>query len=347
MRARTQLVDGELEWARYQPFLEERGYMLRPRYRPGWVSEVLTTGKTVLECEDSFPIMGEVLDATRMSDGIQVVLKMVKWPSNEVYIAEFLTDHPGANKHVVPVLEVIIMPDDGRRAFMVMPRMRQCNENPDFETVGEVMEFVQQVLEGLVYLHRHNIAHRDICPNNLVVDASRIIPGGFHFGRVWTSDGVHELVRYKKDGPQRGPIMKTRTEAGPMQYYYIDFGHSVFDPSFETRELVTGEYGQRRKHIPEISATVPYDPFKVDVRSIGEMLRKDFLFFYIGLEFMIPFVQQLRRRDPARRPDAAEALRLFQNLVSNLTEKQLAKTIPLSFSRKRRAWLFFKGLRRH
>lgn len=62
-----------------------------------------------------------------------------------------------------------------------------------------------------------------------------------------------------------------------MNYYYIDFGLSVSYSSFETRGLVTGECGRRAKYIPEISATIPYDPFKVDVRSVGEMIRKDFL----------------------------------------------------------------------
>jgi hypothetical protein len=51
----TTLVDEELEWARYQPFLEEHGYMLRRRYRPGWIPEMVTTKKKPYECEDSIP----------------------------------------------------------------------------------------------------------------------------------------------------------------------------------------------------------------------------------------------------------------------------------------------------
>jgi hypothetical protein len=112
----------------------------------------------------------------------------------------------------------------------------------------------------------------------MVVDASRIIPGGFHFVRVDTSDGVERFVKYREGkSPSSESVMKTRTEAGPMNYYYIDFGLSVSYSSFETRGLVTGECGRRAKYIPEISATIPYDPFKVDVRSVGEMIRKDFL----------------------------------------------------------------------
>lgn len=111
---------------------------------------------------------------------------------------------------------------------------------------------------------------------NIVVDSSKMIPGGFHFQRPLTADGVKFLQEYKGDDSEPH-LMKTRTEAGPMKYYFIDFGLSVRFPSFETRGLVTGEDGRMRKRVPEISQTVPYDPFKVDVRLVGEMLRREFL----------------------------------------------------------------------
>ncbi|KAJ7620603.1 kinase-like domain-containing protein [Mycena polygramma] len=344
----TSLVDDELEWARYQPFLEQHGYMLRPRYRPGWVSEMLTTGKGPRECEDSIPTWGGVLDATRIIDGVQVVLKMVETFSMDVFMAEHLKIYPDAHKHTVPILEVIQMPDNWQRAFMVMPRLRVCDNTPYFGTVREFAEFLQQVLEGLVYLHSKNIAHRDICPKNIVVDPSTIIPGRFHFSNPSTSNGVQWIPAYQADGPTcTTHFMKTRTQAGPMKYYYIDFGLSVRYSSFETRGLVTGPCGQRAKHIPEIFRPVPYDPFKVDVRSVGEMVRKDFLLEYSGLDCFIPFVQRLRRRRPASRPDAAGALALFHGLVSKMTEKQLEQPVWMCYSRKRKTLLFLKGLGLH
>ncbi|KAJ6569181.1 hypothetical protein B0H19DRAFT_1256840 [Mycena capillaripes] len=96
-----------------------------------------------------------------------------------------------------------------------------------------------------------------------------------------------------------------------MQYYYIDFGLSVRFPSREARRLVSGDCGRLRKHVTEISETVPYDPFKVDIRLVGEMLRSEFMVEYDGLDFLVPFVRRLRRRNPVERPDAAEALALF------------------------------------
>ncbi|KAF7352406.1 hypothetical protein MVEN_01205000 [Mycena venus] len=320
----TSLLPEEQIWAHYQPYLEARGYMLRLRYRPDWVPEAIRLGKDPFDCEDSIPGEGKVLDATRISDGTQVVLKIVELLSADVTISSFLANEQGAQKHTISLLEWI--PIDDTWGWMVMPRMRGCYDLPLFRTVREFNEFLLQVLEGLVFLHSKNIAHRDICTQNIVMDASRIIPGGFHFVLPLTSNGLDFLKIYTGDESEPH-YMKTRTEAGPTKYYYIDFGLSVRFPSFEARTLVTGNYGRLRKHVPEISDTVPYDPFKVDVRLVGEMLRFEFLEHYLGLDFVIPFMKELRRHSPANRPDAAMALGLFRQLVSRMSDKDLDRPV--------------------
>ncbi|KAJ7676306.1 hypothetical protein B0H17DRAFT_945477 [Mycena rosella] len=271
----TTLGDAERYWVHYQPFLEEHGYRLRPRYRSGWISDMLRLGKGLLECEDSIGCWGGVLDATRIVDGVQVVLKVVHTISTETDISDFLKNEPGAENHTLPTLELIPMHDDPERAFMVMPLMRAVSAPPSFETAREFIEFLEQVLQGLAFLHSKNIAHRDICTANLVMDASRMVPGGFHFLSPCTRDGVTYLHFDSDDSDPL--VIKSRSRAGPMSYFYIDFGLSVHFPSFEARQLVTGKCGRLRKHVPEISDTVPYDAFKADVRLVGEMLRGEYL----------------------------------------------------------------------
>lgn len=61
-----------------------------------------------------------------------------------------------------------------------------------------------------------------------------------------------------------------------VKYYYIDFGISTYFPPGQQRGLVTGSSGHDRD-VPELSRVTPYDPFKVDVFIIGNMLRE--LFF--------------------------------------------------------------------
>ena len=66
----------------------------------------------------------------------------------------------------------------------------------------------------------------------------------------------------------------SRLEAG-VKYYYVDYGISSYFPPGSQRELVVGIAG-RDQDVPELSRNVPYDPFKVDIFSIGNVLRGEF-----------------------------------------------------------------------
>lgn len=46
------LMPGEYFWRDHQPWLETRGYKLRPRYSPDWVASWLGTSKKYSNCED-------------------------------------------------------------------------------------------------------------------------------------------------------------------------------------------------------------------------------------------------------------------------------------------------------
>ncbi|KAJ6625330.1 hypothetical protein B0H10DRAFT_2003051, partial [Mycena sp. CBHHK59/15] len=48
------LEDFEIFWRDLQPWLQQSGYMLRPRFRPGWVPSWKTSGKPVLLSEDAW-----------------------------------------------------------------------------------------------------------------------------------------------------------------------------------------------------------------------------------------------------------------------------------------------------
>ncbi|KAJ7743781.1 hypothetical protein B0H16DRAFT_1463454 [Mycena metata] len=223
--------------------------MLRPRYRPGWVPEALVKGKKPWESSVLERLAGpggllSVLDATRISNGGQVVLKIVDRGSTEVHILELLNKHSETANPTVPVLDTFPMPDDAERLFIVMPRMREL---PSFKTVHEFAEFLRQLLE------------------------------------VWY-------------------------------------------PDFDSRVLVVGGEAETLKRvelhgghlIPKISDTVSYDPFKIDVRLVGEM-------WYAGLDFVMPLVSKLLHDDPTQRPTAAGALKMFERLVHDVHGTQLDK----------------------
>ena len=78
--------------------------------------------------------------------------------------------------------------------------------------------------------------------------------------------------------PDRSDLAKyiSRTAAGGVKYYFIDFGISVHIPDNLHSKLVTGIEG-RDQDPPELSLDVGYDPFKLDIFIIGNMLKREFM----------------------------------------------------------------------
>ena len=55
-RGPVELSSFEVKWRDRKLFLESKGYMLRPRLRPGWTPSWISTGQRFLDCEDSVPL---------------------------------------------------------------------------------------------------------------------------------------------------------------------------------------------------------------------------------------------------------------------------------------------------
>lgn len=88
-------------------------------------------------------------------------------------------------------------------------------------------------------------------------------PLGFH--------PVHDVLL--DDVTTFAPVIP-RLEVG-VKYYFVDYGISSYFPSGSQREPVLGTAG-RDQDVPELSNSVPYDPFKVDIFTIGNVLRREF-----------------------------------------------------------------------
>jgi hypothetical protein len=79
---------------------------------------------------------------------------------------------------------------------------------------------------------------------------------------------------------------------------------------------------------------VPYDPFKVDIFTVGNVLRRDFVdvrsgFFqliivftcfqnYSNLGFFIPLIKTMTQSDPNRRPSAEHALQQWRTIQGRI-----------------------------
>lgn len=92
-----------------------------------------------------------MLDATRISDGTHVMLKIIR-PSIHPYEAEIgtylssptLKSDP--KNHCIPILDVLKLPDIEDRIMLVMPLLRRYNR-PALRTVGEAVDFFDQIFE--------------------------------------------------------------------------------------------------------------------------------------------------------------------------------------------------------
>lgn len=99
-----------------------------------------------------------------------------------------------------------------------------------------------------------------------MLDATALYPEGFHpYEHHLKRSGVG-LVR---DHLNRTDVMSH------VRYYFSDFSISTrfTDPS--QPRLVTGSYCQDQT-VPELSDTVPYDPFKTDVYILGNVYKTCF-----------------------------------------------------------------------
>ncbi|KAI0040984.1 hypothetical protein FA95DRAFT_1683498 [Auriscalpium vulgare] len=321
-RIEETLYDHEIRWRDRAYFLEDRGYLLRPRLRPGWQPSWVGTNKSPFDVEDgiSTPLRFPLIDATRLSDGNMVYIKRVKTGDLESRIAiklstEALRRDP--RNHSVPIVDTFVDSEDSQISYIVMPFLKSIDD-PEFEFIGEFLDFGEQILEGLTFLHDNGIAHRDAASPNIMMDASAMFPRGFHpISQSFLADMSEVAPSY------------SRLSSG-VKYYFVDYGISSEFPldSDPASRLVVGTLG-RDQEPPELSHTVPYDPFKLDVFVIGNVFRREYYETAANLDFLRPFVLAMTNSDPNMRPPARELLeqwRLMRRSYSAVSRHWRIKT---------------------
>lgn len=193
-----------------------------------------------------------------------------------------------------------------------------------------------------------------------MMDGRPLYPKGFH--PSWKGRLPDNVA---KDAPH---IL--RREAGTVKYYIVDFGESSYFPDPNVRRRVRGKTAADRE-VPELSAIKSYDPFPVDVFTLGNVYKRNFLQVnvhpyllaydteetiqhYKNVEFLQPLCEQMTRRVPSERPTAQQAQATFSEIISSQRASALLsrlhgrdeKIIPMVFrdvraaaqETRRRAW---------
>ncbi len=168
----------------------------------------------------------------------------------------------------------------------------------------------------------------DICASNVLMDSTRVVPSGFHFAAPYLQEGNnHKWVK-----------TRWRCQVRPLKYFFIDFESVSFHPEGQENARVLGLFGQYNA-MPELSLSVPYNPFKVDIfqgawtflmlfrvsppgpifvdKNITDRWHQD----YGGLDDFKAIFQTFCARRPEDRPTAAEALAAFGHFVGAMKSR--------------------------
>ncbi|KZO95064.1 kinase-like protein [Calocera viscosa TUFC12733] len=262
------LSRAEQTWQLLDKPLQRTGYRLRPRYRTGWVGSWVGTNKKAEDSEDSIRIgrVATIMDAVRISDGAQVLMKM--WNPNErdgpeLYALEYFSHPSRVNdpcNHCVPLLDCFSFPSAQRlfKELLVEPLLRDWRY-PDFFMVAEALSFMLQAIEGLEYMHSHSFFHGDIHSGNIMMDPKDLFPKGFHGAFNWS-------WRLRMRENLKGVPSRTRLQF-PVKYYWIDFGSS--GQLKGENPLVASGWAAWRPPEMDVESEEPYDPFKADVYALG------------------------------------------------------------------------------
>ncbi|KAH9920140.1 uncharacterized protein B0H18DRAFT_1025296 [Fomitopsis serialis] len=312
------LLPHEQYWHNRQPWLQERGYMLRPRYRTDWKPSWLGTDKYFGFCEDGRSTISPVImDATKTSDGLHVTLKKVNTQVHpfEVEIGQFLSSEETTSNprnYCARILDVLPDPTEPNTTVIAMPLLKAFYD-PDFVTIGEAVAFFKQIIEGLHFMHKKHVAHRDISMLNVMMDATPMYPDLWH----------PQATVYKRDFSGRAKHF-SRTER-PPKYFYIDFGlsrkYNSDDGQPQELPILGGD-----KTVPEFQEQgydKPANPFRTDIYYLGNLMRTQFLNKYRGLDFVQPLVADMVQNDPEKRPTIEEVESRFDGISCQLSWWQL------------------------
>ncbi|KAH9035561.1 hypothetical protein EDB85DRAFT_868892 [Lactarius pseudohatsudake] len=279
------LIMSERWWRDRYNDIVEQGYRLRPRYHPQWEPSWLNTGKEFHTAEDGqVTLAWATMDATRIRDGCPVMLKKVipgdgphELRINQLF--SFAEHSRERDNHCAPLLDVIELSEHpGSQQLMVFPFLRPFDV-PRFQTFGEFAAFFTQICEGrpnlfmhhiilipssqgIRFMHRRNVAHRDCTVYNIMFDPSQMYPNGFHPVKINRNRNFEGTAK-----------AHTRTQH-PPRYYFINFGLSR---QYTSRDATDEPLRGGDESAPELRSRRPCNPFQTDIYYIGNLIRQKFI----------------------------------------------------------------------
>lgn len=157
------------------------------------------------------------------------------------------------------------------------------------------------------YMHSKHVAHCDLTGPNIMMDARPILPHGWHFNSNGvTPDGI-------------GLVTPLARIDHPVRYFIIDYDCAIkFEPG---QSPVIHGLGGRDSDAPEVAVSErnkPFDHFKLDVFTLGNVFLKDLRQKYTSLGFLGSLIKSMMTKDFVERPTAKDALVHWHSIKSKL-----------------------------
>lgn len=148
-----------------------------------------------------------------------MIAKKVRTRTKELEILQYLRMHELQSKHVISLVESI--PTTSGREWAIFPKLNSLGKSLgiDGRLRGKLVQLGWDLVNGLAHLHRLNIAHLDIKPDNLLYDdACRLQITDFDVA-VRVKDEDEEIDKYVGTDGWMAPEIRKRNELGVGFYY--------------------------------------------------------------------------------------------------------------------------------
>ncbi|KAI0067642.1 kinase-like protein [Artomyces pyxidatus] len=213
-----------------------------------------------------------------------------------------LRSHPKNN--TITVLDFLYYLD---WSFIVMPAMTTSSDVPMY-SANEALDFCEQLLSTLSFLHDYRIAHLDIASENILINYHGELPERYAHGR-----------RISPPHPFRATF--------PARYVCIDFGISAMFPvSMPLSQCLTAPTLSTREHrAPEGSIGRLYNPFAADVYQSARLMYGWFMSIVPAIPGFLDLLQDMSRDSPAQRISAADAFRRMRAIRASAPTQELWK----------------------
>ncbi|MCI0414656.1 serine/threonine-protein kinase [bacterium] len=272
--------------------------------------------------------MGTVYKAYHPALDRHVAIKVLaaRFSSDENFVQRFKKEarivarleHP----HILPVYDFAF---EGDTAYLVMKLVEgsslYAHIGPRGMAPTRAMMIVEAVAQALSHAHRRNIIHRDIKPDNILIDETEW---------VYLSDfGMAKMVT--TTGPTgEGTIMGTPEYMSPEQAQgkTVDFRSDIYSLTVLIFHILTGTLPFKGSHPLATIKQVIYDPFP-EITSQNPQLPK----------LLDPLLQKGASKNPEDRFGDVEEL--VKMLGAVLTSAALPKTQELFLRKSRIAVLPF------